>query len=65
MPPSPTFFYSVHGLLKYKNFTGIVSNILEDNIVNGTVNITDYEDVIEFNNALHEVSSNKKIMDIF
>ncbi|XP_011498089.1 PREDICTED: endothelin-converting enzyme 1-like [Ceratosolen solmsi marchali] len=55
MPPSPLFFYSVHGLLKYKNFTGIISNILEHNIIDGNVNLTDYEDVIEFNNALHEI----------
>ena len=55
MPPSPLYFYSVHGLLKYKNFTGIVSNLLADYDKDNPY-VTEYEDVIDFNNALHEVS---------
>lgn len=53
MPPSPLYFYSVHSLLKYNNLTGIVSNLLQPD----EPYVTDYEDVISFNNALHEVSS--------
>ncbi|XP_031778134.1 endothelin-converting enzyme 1 [Nasonia vitripennis] len=53
MPPSPLYFYSVHSLLKYKNLTGIVSNLLQPDDAESYV--TDYEDVIGFNNALHEI----------
>ncbi|XP_014207398.1 endothelin-converting enzyme 1-like isoform X2 [Copidosoma floridanum] len=53
-PPSPLYFYSVHSLLKYRYFGDIVSNLLEDHDQENPY-VVDYEDVMEFNNALFEI----------
>lgn len=55
MPPSPLYFYSIHSLLKYKNFTGIISNLVDDYSKSDNPYVTDFKDVIDFNNALHQV----------
>ncbi|XP_058806473.1 neprilysin-1-like [Phymastichus coffea] len=52
MPPSPLFFYSVHGLLKYKNFSGILASL---DIDAEGARVTDYGDVVDLNNALHAI----------
>lgn len=57
MPPSPLYSYSIHSMLKYKNLTGITSNLIGDYSNSDKPHLTDYQDVIDFNNALHEVIS--------
>ncbi|CAB0035249.1 unnamed protein product [Trichogramma brassicae] len=51
-PPSPLFTISIHSLLKNRNFSEMIMNLLDKNHKG---NLEDFNDVIAFNNELHGI----------